>query len=468
MKYFFTQLLIFVGISLLYGQKGYDIQVKVKGFEESEAYLAYYFGEKQYIKDTVSSEAGSFRFKGEERLDAGIYLVVLPPTNNYFEIIVDKDQSFSVETDTANLVEHMKIKGSEENELFYEDMLFLGSQRKKAEELNAKMSALGEGDQEVAKIKQELNKIDNSVKDKRKAFMEKYPDMLYAKVLNSMKDPVVPEELKKDKQAAFYYYRDNYFNTLDFSDDRLLRTPVMYNRVNTYLENLTVKHPDSIKRSVDVVLNKAKANADVLQFFTVNTLNKYAKSKIMGMDAVYVHIVEQVYMQDEAWWADSTQIAQLTERALALSPTILGRTAPNFRIQDEYGRWTDLHNSPGKYTVLYFWSYDCGHCQKETPKLAEIWKNYKDKDVSLFTVSINGDVEIWKEKIKEYKIEGAINTQDHARRSGFDGLYDIRSTPRVFVLDQEKTIIAKQISVEQVSEVLDHELGIEKGEEVKE
>ncbi|MEM8892792.1 MAG: redoxin domain-containing protein, partial [Bacteroidota bacterium] len=221
-----------------------------------------------------------------------------------------------------------------------------------------------------------------------------------------------------------------------------------------------VKHPDSIKKSVDIVLNKSAAHDDVLQFFTVNTLNKYAKSKVMGMDAVYVHIVESVYMQGRAWWADEEQVAQLTERALAISPTILGRKAPNFRIKDELDNWTDLHAAPGKYTILYFWSYDCGHCQKETPKLAKIWADYKDKDVSLFTVSINGDVEIWKEKIKEYQLEGAINTQDHVRRSGFDSMYDIRSTPRVFVLDTEKNIIAKQISVEQVSEVLNHELGI--------
>ena len=461
MKYIFTPLFVLLSLMSLQAQKGYDIQAKVDGFQAEEAYLAYYFGEKQYIKDTVQVENGIIRFTGEEPLDGGIYLVVLPPENQYFELIVDKDQHFAIETKQEDFVMSMKVNGSKDNELFYKDMRFLGSNRIRANEINEQIKELGEGDPKVAGLKDELTEIDQKVKDGRKDLMEKNPNMLYTKVLKAMIDPVVPDEIKDDRNAAFYYYRNNYFNNLDFSDDRLLRTPVMYNRVNTFLENLTVKHPDSINKSVDIVLNKSAANDDVFQFFTVNTLNKFAKSKVMGMDAVYVHIVESVYMQGRAWWADEEQVAQLTERALAISPTILGRKAPNFRLKDAQDNWTDLHATPGKYTILYFWSYDCGHCQKETPKLAKIWADYKDKDVSLFTVSINGDVEIWKEKIKEYKLEGAINTQDHVRRSGFDSMYDIRSTPRVFVLDTEKNIIAKQISVEQISEVLNHELGIE-------
>jgi len=462
MKRLFIVSYLCLGFLGLFAQQGYDIQVKVDGFAATEAYLAYYFGEKQYIKDTVKSANGAFRFEGEEALDGGIYLVVLPPENQYFEIIIDKDQHFQVETDTGDFVRNMKIKGSEENRLFYEDMIFLGESRTKAAKLSEELKSLGEQETgKKAELKKELAQIDEQVKANRKSFTAKHPEMLYAKVLQSMVDPVVPEELQEDKAAAFYYYRDHYFKGMDFSDDRLLRTPIMYNRVNSYLENLTVKQPDSIKKSVDVILGKSKANDDVFQFFTVNLLNQYAKSKIMGMDAVYVHIVEQVYMRGEAWWADSAQVASLTERALAISPTVLGRTAPNFRIQDIAGNWKQLHGIPAKYTILYFWSYDCGHCQKITPVLAEAYQAYKDKDVALFAVSINGDVEIWKEKVKEYGLEDAINVQDHVRRSGFDGKYDIRSTPRIFILDENKTIIAKQISVEQVSEVLNHEMGIE-------
>ncbi|MEM8892058.1 MAG: DUF4369 domain-containing protein, partial [Bacteroidota bacterium] len=237
MKYIFTPLFVLLSLMSLQAQKGYDIQAKVEGFQAEEAYLAYYFGEKQYIKDTVQVEDGLIRFTGEEPLDGGIYLIVLPPENQYFELIVDKDQHFEVETKQEDFVMSMKVNGSKDNELFYKDMRFLGSNRMRAAEINEQIKEMGEDDPKVAKLQEELTSIDQKVKDGRKGLMDKNPDMLYTKVLKAMIDPVVPDEIKDDRNAAFYYYRDNYFNNLDFSDYRLLRTPVMYNRVNTFLEN---------------------------------------------------------------------------------------------------------------------------------------------------------------------------------------------------------------------------------------
>lgn len=471
MKYFFTSVCLIFSIVGLLAQEGHEINVKVKGFEESEAYLAYYYGEKQYIKDTVQSVNGSFQFTGEEPLAGGIYLVVLPPKNNYFELIVDKDQHFRVETDTADYIKNMKIKGSKENELFYSDMILLGDSRIRAEKLNAELQELGEGEEDrKAKIQAELKGINEKVQSSRTTLMNEHPEMLYSKVLKGMKDPVVPEELQADRAASFYYYRDNYFNDLDLTDDRLLRTPVMYNRVNTYIENLTVKHPDSINKSIDLIFDKTRANPDVFQYFVISFITKYSpsldengklKPRMMGSDASMVHIIENVYMKGDAWWADSAKVAQFTQRALEISPTLLGRIAPDFRAQEDNGKWTNLHSVTAKYTLLYFWSYDCGVCQKATPVLSEIYKEYKDKDVALFAVSINGDVEVWKEKIEKYGLGEGINVQDHGRRSGFDAMYDITSTPRVFVLDENKKIIAKQITVDQIRDVLNHEFGIE-------
>jgi hypothetical protein len=77
---------------------GYEISIQINGFSEKEIYMAYHLGEKQYIKDTLRQQSnGSFLFKGDSPLESGIYLVVLPPDNNYFQLIIEKgDQFFSV------------------------------------------------------------------------------------------------------------------------------------------------------------------------------------------------------------------------------------------------------------------------------------------------------------------------------------------------------------------------------------
>ncbi len=450
------------GMGGLWAQQGYAINVQVDGFQGEEAYLAYYFGDKQYIKDTTEAVNGSFTFSGEESLDGGIYLVVLPPDNNYFEIIVDQDQTFSLKTDTTDLAGSLEVSGSRDNEVFYGDIHFLADKRKEMEALNARLQEAEEGSPERQSIQAEIDQLNKGVQGKRLKLVEDHPELLYSKVILAMKEPEIPAEVQEQGQeATFYWYRHAFLENVDFQDDRLLRTPVMWNKVNTYLENLTVKHPDSIKNAAVMLIEKSRGNDEVFQYLVINILNKYAQSKIMGMDAVYVHLVEQYYMSGDAFWADEEQVNKMAERALAISPTIIGRKAPNFRVQDINGNWQHLHGVDAAYTILYFWDYDCGHCKTVTPALAKVFPDYSEHGVKVFALSINGDVGVWKEKVEEYGMSGAINVQDHARQSGFDAMYDIRSTPRIFILDEDKTIIAKQISVEQIREILDHELGLE-------
>lgn len=454
--------------SLIWGQ-GYEIDIQVEGFSGTEAYLAYYMGDKQYVKDTAAVQAGQFVFKGTEKLDGGIYLVVMPPANNYFEVIIDEDQKFSLETDTLDYVSNMKIKGSKDNEIFYQDIRFLAEQRTKAQSLQTAMQSLDKGSAEFEAKQTELQGIDAAVKAARSEIADQYPKSLYGKLLLAMQEPQIPEAPKDengqviDSLFAFNYYRAHYFDKVDMTDDRLLRTPIMYNKVNNFMERLTYRQPDSINKSIDYIIDMTRSNEDVFQFWVVHFVNKYAQSKQMGMDAVYVHMVEKYYMTGDAYWTDSATVAKMTERALAISPTLVGRLAPNFSARDTDGRLTSLHSVEADYVLLYFWDYNCGHCKKVTPKLTEAFERYKDYNVKILAVSINGDVEEWKGKLPTYGLdqEGAINVEDHRRISGFDGMYDITSTPRLFVLDKEKKILAKQISVESMEQVLSYELGLE-------
>ena len=83
-----------------WAQDGYEIKIEIEGYEQPELYLAYYLGDKQYIQDTVQrAKDDSFTFSSEEALPGGIYLVVMAPNNEFFQILVDdKNQRFGVNT----------------------------------------------------------------------------------------------------------------------------------------------------------------------------------------------------------------------------------------------------------------------------------------------------------------------------------------------------------------------------------
>ncbi len=446
-------------VNSLMAQEGHKIEVEIKDFGSDKAFLAYYYWDKQYIQDTAVVKEGKFIFSGDSRLDQGIYMVVLPPKNTYFEVMVGEDQTFKITTDTLDLAGHVKVEGSVENQLFYENIQYLAKQRKVAGNIREELGKDEVSPERKQELQEQMNAINKQVQQGREKIMEGGDAPLYAAVLKAMKEPKVPdapvdENGVVDSTFQFRYYKAHYFDELPLNDYRLAKTPIYYNKINYFLTKLTMQHPDSIAVSVDHLVDRAKGDPETFRTVVGNLLNQYAGSKIMGMDAVYVHMVEKYYMTGEAYWADPDQIKKMEERALAISPTLIGRKAPNLTMQDTLGQYQTLYNLKGEYTLLYFWDYDCGHCQKETPKLAKLHKEWADKGVALYAVSINGSLDKWKEAIRKYGL-GDVNVQDHQRSSGFDGVYDIRSTPRLFILDKDKVIKAKHITVEQAGEILE-------------
>ena len=93
------QLFVFLilAISSFSKAQGYDIKVKINGMRDSSIYLGYYFAEKTYVKDTIKLDAnGSGTFKGKEKLDGGMYFIVLPNKTIAWEMLISDSQNFSV------------------------------------------------------------------------------------------------------------------------------------------------------------------------------------------------------------------------------------------------------------------------------------------------------------------------------------------------------------------------------------
>ena len=58
--------------------QGYKISGEIKNMEDTTVILAYYFGGKQYATDTADVVNGKLTFSADQKLDGGIYLLVLP------------------------------------------------------------------------------------------------------------------------------------------------------------------------------------------------------------------------------------------------------------------------------------------------------------------------------------------------------------------------------------------------------
>ncbi len=440
---------------------GYTIKVKIKGLhKDSVCYLANDYGDKQFIRDTARADAsGQLVFSKKEKLHGGIYFLVLSK-HRIFDFLVDNQQNFSMETDTSDYVKYMKIKGSEDNKLFYEYMNYISSRQKEVEPLQAQFKKVKNSKDSTKMIRDKISKIDKEVKTYKADFVKKHPGTLQARVFSAMTEPEIPEAPKlsngrTDSTFGFKYLRAHYWDNFDFSDERLLYSPILFNKMKNFLDNMTYPFPDSINAAVDIIAEKAKANKEVFKYVVYWITSTYETSQIMGMDAIFVHMAEKYYMTNQAYWVDSASLAKITQRALTLKPILINKYAPNLTLKDSSLRDVTLYDVRAKFTILYFWDYDCSHCKKATPKLLEWYHKNKPKGVEVVAIGTETNAEPWKKYIRENKLDW-INIFDPTYQTGFKKTYDIYSTPVIYVLDENKKIIAKRLDVDQLDGFLEH------------
>ena len=442
---------------------GYNIKITAKGLKEgSTCLLANYYGDKQYIKDSAKvNSKGEVVFKGTEKYPQGIYLFV-PPNKKYFDFVMDAEQNFSLETDTTDYIKFMKVKGSTENKFFYDYQAFMAAKQKQIEPLRELYKTTTKTNKDSTKLLlDKMSVIDKEVKGYKINFIKDNPTTFVAKLFKAMEENEVPEAPllpngKKDTTFAYRYYKAHFFDNIDFSDDRLLRTPIFHTKIKQYMDKLTAQIPDSINVAVDYLATKAKANQEVFKYIVYWLTYNYESSNIMGMDAVFVHMVEKYYVTKQAFWVDSTQLYKITNRAFTLKPLLLGKKAPAINMIDTSGKNVSLYDVKAKYTVLVFWDHGCGHCKKEIPKLAELYKKVKEKGVEVYAIETEDKPEDWKKFIIDYKLNWInVHEPDQYRRAVTKKIYDIYSTPVIYLLDENKIIKAKRIDSEQVGNFID-------------
>ncbi len=475
MKHFLAVFIaLFAVPTMAFSQKaGYQVKAKIEGFQQKEAYLGYYFGDKQYLKDTAFVEAdGWLYFEGNEKLVGGIYLIVLPPDNQFIQLLVDENnQWIGMETKLTDLTGSMTVTGSEDNKRFYDYLKFISGKRPKADELKKQLEEAKDDEKKKAKIEEKIKALDDEVIGYQKNIVAKFPTSMTALVIKANMPLDVPKfegEQKEKELKGFYWMRAHWFDNFDLADPKLVRTPFLMPKVEHFINKMTVQHPDSLIIAVDWLLERMRPAEDNFKFYLIHFLNQFAKSNIVGMDAVYVHIAQKYYKAGLAPWTEADQLKKIIENADRLDPLLIGKVAPNIEMLTQKDEKIWLHDFKSPLTVLFFWDPDCGHCKKSMPEMVKFAKDYKEKGVAVFAICTAlatrddagnltmKEVDKCWTTIAEREMDVFFNAVDPYHRSRYKTVYDIKTTPQIYVLDADKTILSKRLGADQLPEVVDH------------
>ncbi len=430
------------------------IELKVDGINDSIAYLGYHFADKRFVLDTVAITGPDIKFTHSDPYKTGLYFFYTP--NVYFEFIVN-EQEIILETSGPSYFQNLKVIKSEENRVFQKMQQYVSAKRKTYKELAEQAEGLRGDSIALANLKTNLKKIDAEVAAYQKKVAVDNPDLFVAKMMLVMQKPVIPDSLHGETKALqmqrYQYYKNHFFDGIDIADPSLLRTPLLHQKINEYLDKVIIQNPDSVIQEVDMLLGKFKENEESYRYLLVTLSNKYETSAIMGQDEVFVHIVEKYYLTGTATWVNDDLIQKLTERIETIKPNLLGKQAPPLILTDTTFTRFALYDLKSDYIVLYFYDPDCGHCKKTTPIIYEAYARLRAKNVEILAINTTTNVDRWKEYIHENEFDW-VNLMDSYGNTNFRYYYDVRTTPTIYILDKDKKIIAKKIDGSQIEEFI--------------
>ncbi len=458
----FLSLFFFLQMLSVTAQSGYQIDVTIKGFESDQAYLGYYLGAKTYIKDTVSAVNGHFVFSGKEVLDDGIYIIIDPKDYSFFEIVLSDDQHLSLSTVKGQENKMMKVQGSEENELFFGYLHYLEKQYEEMDVLKQDMEGLDPSTESYQRDEQSIALIEEKIKNYRTDFASKTKNSFLGTIIRLTQEMDFPEALTgpdADPIERYNYYMKHYFDDVDFSAAGLKHVPAFYKKIDDYLGRLVVQHVDSLKLAVDRLLNLASVNDEMFQYVTIETINKFAKSKIMGMDGVYAHIVENYYATGRATWADENTLQLMIARAKMIQRILLYRPVETVNGKDENGDAVALHDTKAVLTFVLLFDPSQTEQRQRFEAVKEVLAAHDPADLHLVSIASNGTYEEWKKVLGEWELTNQPKiTNIYTETDAF--LYSQTNqkkanSPILFLLDDQKYVMAKDLDVKRYAEIID-------------
>ena len=451
--------------------QGYQVTLKAPGYKSGITYLTYYMGSNFNVADSAAiGNNGVAVFKGTTKLPPGIYAIFFPGKLIRTEFLIDKEQTISITADTSDLVNKTIITGSKENILYAQYQKFAGNKGKlMQQERRAYTSSLTKADSLLHEKK--YLAYNNELNNYRDGIIKNQPSSMMAALLNAMKEPIYPSTAQLTRQDTinnYNEYKKHYWDGITFMDDRIIRTPFFLKKLERYYREVILPEPDTIIKDVDYKLLLARSAPEMYKFLLNWITDEYINPKYMGQDAVFVHLFEKYHSKGLSNWLNKKQLEAISRRAYMLMANLIGEKAAELEMLNTEDKPASLYSVDADYTVICFWDPNCGHCKEEVPRLDSIYRaTWKNHNVKIFAVLTPDNKQNLKPEWVKFINDHNLNEWTHVyktnemedadfamQKPGFRQLYDITLTPTIYLLDKDKRIIGKKLTLLQLNDLL--------------
>lgn len=427
-------IVLFLLISIYqHSQAQHRIEFKIKGLRDTTLYLAHHFGEPLFLIDSARLDASGLAvFEGKNALPAGAYKLYVGKRQGLNLVI--NDQNFSMETDTVNFYGNLIFKGSNDARIYHDYSLLTGEVQHQMENDNF-------SDTVKAKMVQALSlRIKDFLKVNEGTFSAK---LIKAGIEVEM--PFLPNNpTKQDSTNLEKYGMIHYWDNLDLTDERMMYTPTITEKLYAFIPFITQFKLDSIIKIADGIIDKTPVKSELRKYIVSGFIKSFRPNKAMGNDAIYVHLADK-YMLNTPETPWDTASINYTKKDLTIKrPLLIGKKIPKMEMTDTTGRYTPLHGVEAKYTLLVIYDPECGDCKATIDNLVSTSQKLAERNIKVYLACALRNKKIWLEFIKTHKTEGFINVFDGFKATNFTQTFNTINFPNIFLLDKDKKIMTNK------------------------
>ncbi len=437
-----------------------NIVLDISGLQAGQAVLVGTYGDQQYSADTTRVSGSRIVFNRDQPYEQGFFFVWLP-NEKPVQFLLTADQAFTLKADVKDIVGTMEVEGSLENELLYHNLKFEADYQPRYSALTRELNALGPESPNYEQLKARQEALSASREAHLDSIFSKYPNAFFTSYKRAGQNPIIKDvrlpdgTLDEDKQV--YLYRKEFWEGVDFQDARLMNTPVIGNKITRYMKEITPQNADSLIKYADFLLTQVEEDSEFYKFITNWIPINYEPGKvpIMDAEALFVHMVQNYFTYDKAFWADSLEVQAIQQRASEMAASRMGQKGPDVVSKNPQGEVRSIYEIEAPYVVIFMYNPTCDHCIEQTPKLVQFYQEWKQKGVEVFAIAIDTEPEVWKKFVRDYQMD-FINVFDPTNRSIY-GKYYVDVTPEIYVLNPDRIIIGKNLNVDQISTIIERD-----------
>lgn len=456
MKVLWRVWLVFAGLGVVQSVEAQaDIRLKVGGVPVDTFWLGKTWGKRALpFAYAVRSADGWAELKTDSLLPDGVYAVMFKKGRyaryTFLSLLLTRSQRhFSAETFADQPYGRARLAGAPLAEAYIAYYEGFQSRLRLRDSLND-MWRLTESEAEF----EALAAIEKEIYDYQTALRKTHGGTLLDTVIAWTLLPDPAPWLRKDiplaarRQAREKAYTTSTLEAVAAPDvPRRMSCPLWLDRLDLAVFKL-YNTPAETRRFADTLLRTLSRHDEAYQYYFTYMINSFSGMSRFSLDEVFLHLFDNYVKPGRAPWVEEENRTKMAGNAAALPGTLIGDKARNAPVEDRNGRKFPLDSLlRGPLTLLVFWDPECGHCQKELPKLKNVCAPYTAKGLRVITVCMakaQRAKDCWEFTDSKQLPSEWYYLREPDGSSTLVKQYNLRSFPRLYLIDRNKKIIYRR------------------------